>query len=697
MVQFFVGSDVGGTFTDLWVAADGGATRVFKTPTTPDVLGGVIEAVGLAARSFDLSFERFCAEIERFGHGTTVGLNALLTGNAAKTAILTTHGFGDTLEIGRLRRQTSGLNESEFTDPYLRNRNPPLVPRHLVIEIDERIDVNGRIVTPLDQAQARAALRGLAADGVEAIAICTLWATRNPAHENRLRELAREELPQAFVSVSHEISPAVGEYARMSTTAANAALGPLAGRYLASLERRLQDAGMRVPVMMMTCAGGVLPTSVLSDRPAYALFSGPAGGVIGSQATGAQIGLKNILTTDIGGTSFDVGVVVAGKPIMRSEIALAGADIRVLSIDVDSIGAGGGSIASAAFGELRVGPKSAGANPGPACYGRGGSEPTATDADLVLGVLDPDNFLGGRMKLDLGAARRAIETRIARPLGMSVVEAAWGIRQVLDSRMADLLRRMTIERGYDPRDFTLFANGGAGPSHAWVLSAELGLDGFVVPAAATAESAYGTGNADLGFTADRPAYVRVGVQTMPTAAQLGLVAAALQAASNEVAANLERAAPGVRARIECSLAIRFRGQAHHLDVPLESDVFDLTAFQAATRHFEQQYETLFGRGAAFTKAGYEIISVRAVGTAALPPPAQTAKGDKLVAAKSRPVVFDDPHAPLDTAIYLTMRPQAGATVDGPAIIEFPGQSVVVPPARRATADEFGNLHIGRRP
>ena len=695
-MRFFVGSDVGGTFTDLWVAADGGDTRVFKTPTTPDVLGGVIEAVGLAARSFDLSFDQFCAGIARFGHGTTVGLNALLTGSAAKTAILTTCGFGDTLEIGRLRRQTSGLNEAEFTDPYLRNRHPPLVPRRLVIEIDERIDANGAVVVPLDEAQARAALRSLAAEGVEAIAICTLWATRNPAHENRLRALAREILPDAFVSVSHEISPAVGEYARMSTTAANAALGPLAGRYLASLERRLQGAGMRVPVMMMTCAGGVLPTAVLSDRPAYALFSGPAGGVMGSQATGAQIGVKNILTTDIGGTSFDVGVVIAGKPIKRSEIALAGADIRVLSIDVDSIGAGGGSIARAEFGELRVGPQSAGANPGPACYGRGGIEPTATDADLVLGVLDPDNFLGGRMKLDLDAARRAIETRIAKPLGLSVVEAAWGIRQVLDSRMADLLRRMTIERGYDPHDFTLFANGGAGPSHAWVLSTELGLRGFVVPAAATAESAFGTGNADLGFTADRPAYARIGANAAPSAAQLVLVRDALRAAADEVGCNLARAAPGAAARIERSLAIRFRGQAHHLDVKLASGDFDRSAFQDATRRFEQQYETLFGRGASHSQAGYEIISVRANGTAALPPPAQAAAGEKLVAAKTRNVVFDDPRAPLDAAIYLTTRPAAGAAVDGPAIIEFPGQSVVVPPGARAVADAFGNLHVERR-
>jgi N-methylhydantoinase A len=692
-MSFLVGTDVGGTFTDIWVSADDGETRVFKSPTTPDVLGGVLDAIGMAAESYGLSFEAFCTGIARFGHGTTIGLNALLTGNAARTAVLTTRGFGDTLEIGRLRRQTSGMNEVEWTDAKLRNRIPPLVPRSRIVEIDERIDANGNVIAPLDEAQAREALRTL--QRIEAVAVCTLWATVNPVHEKRLRELIDEELPGVFVSLSHEISPGVGEYARMSTTAANAALGPLAGRYLASVEAKLQAAGMRVPVLMMTCAGGVLPTQVLNDRPAYALFSGPAGGVMGSRATAAQIGLDNILTMDVGGTSFDVGVIVKGKPVMRSEISVAGADIRVLSIDVESIGAGGGSMASVEFGELHVGPRSAGANPGPACYGRGGTEPTATDADLVLGVLDPDNFLGGRMKLDMAAARDAIEAKIAKPLGMPLTEAAWGIRQILDSKMADLLRRVTIARGYDPREFTLLANGGAGPSHAWVLCEELGLDGFIVPAAATAESAYGTANSDIGFTGERPAYVRVSPGGKPTAEQLSRVDDALRSAAAEVSANLALAAPMAKTAMERYVSIRFRGQTNHVDVPVGEGAFDAAAFADVARRFEKQYETLFGRGAAFSNAGYEILSVRVMGSAALAPPALATKGEPLVSHKSRKVVFSDPRRPVDAAIYLTTFPETGATVDGPAIIEFPGQSVVVPPGSTARADDFGNLHVTR--
>ena len=692
---FYIGTDVGGTFTDLWIASTSGEARVFKSPTTKDVLGGVIDALKLAAEAFDLSFEALCSQIERFGHGTTVGLNALLTGNAAKTAVLTTRGFADTLEIGRLRRQTSGLNELEMTDAMLRNQHKPLVPRELVIEILERIDANGNVITILDENQARAVIRELKSKNVEAIAICTLFSVTNPAHELRLRDIVREELPDAFVSLSHEISPNIGEYARMSTTVANAALGPVAGRYLSKLESILRDAGMKVPVLMMTCAGGVLPTSVLNDRPVFALFSGPAAGVMGSQAIGALIGNGNVLTTDIGGTSFDVGVIVDGQPITRAEISVAGADMKVRSIDVDSIGAGGGSLAVVELGELRVGPRSAGANPGPVCYGRGGTQPTATDADLVLGVLDPNNFIGGRMKLDVAAATKAIEEKIAKPLGMNVMEAAWGIRKILDSKMADLLRRMTLERGYNPLDFVLLANGGAGPSHAWVLSAELGLDGFIVPAAATAQSAYGTANCDLGFVAERPVYVRVSPGTRPLKDKLDMVASALHSASKEAEALLREAAPGASVHVARRIAIRFRGQTNHLDVALPDDRFDDAAYDRLIGEFGKQYEILFGRGAAFAQAGYEILSVQAAGSAALPPPAAASKGDPLKKAGSRKVVFDDPNNAVETQIFQTVYPPPGSQADGPCIIEFPGQSVVVAPGSRAIADEFGNLHVKR--
>src|SRR5882762_6388818 len=692
-MALFVGTDVGGTFTDLWVSDERGEIRVFKSPTTADVKSGVLDVLKIAAEDRGVSFEAFCADIVRFGHGTTVGLNALLTGRVAKTAILATKGFGDILEIGRMRRQTSGQSEVELTDFTLRNRNPPLVPRRLIYEIDERIDSKGRVIKALDQDRALVALKELASSGIEAVAICLLWSTANPVHERALRDVVKGILPDAFICLSHELSPLVGEYGRMSTTAANAAIGPLAGRYLAALEETLRTAGMRVPLLMMTNAGGVLPVAAIGDRPVFTLFSGPAAGVVGSAVMGRRLGMDNVLTSDIGGTSFDVGIVARGKPILRREVSVGGADIRIPSIDVESIGAGGGSIAAVRFGQLTVGPMSAGANPGPVCYGRGGTEPTVTDADLLLGILDAENFIGGRMWLDADAAARATHDRIAVPLGIGTLEAAWGVREVIDGKMADLLRRMTIQRGYDPHEFTLFANGGAGPSHAWAFARDLGLPGFVVPAAATAQSAYGCGNADLGVTKECAAYLRVGPGAQPDERGLAVIDTTLRRLSEEAEVELVRAGARGEITVERLLAVRFRGQSNVIDVAVETEPFDTDAFRDLARKFEGIYEALFGRGASYGGAGHEIVSARALARGFLQPPAARPQGSPLTYAGTRRVVFDDPTAFLETAIFKTRYPAPDAKLEGPAIVEFPGQSVVVPPGGSAVADEFGNLHV----
>jgi N-methylhydantoinase A len=311
--------------------------------------------------------------------------------------------------------------------------------------------------------------------------------------------------------------------------------------------------------------------------------------------------------------------------------------------------------------------------------------------------LDPENFLGGRMKLDISAARKAIEEHVAQPLGLSVMAAAWGIREVLDNKMADLLRRVTVERGYDPHDFTLLANGGAGPSHAWVLSQELGLPGFVVPAVATTMSAFGTGNSDLGFTSERPIYTRIAPGTSPTPEQLYAIAEALNGAQEEVSKNLKLAAASNAVKTELWVSIRYRGQSHSLDIALKGKGFNRHAYARVLKDFEAQYESLFGRGAAFSSAGVEIISVRATGAAALPPPKRVAEGTPIRRIGTRPVVFDDPDTPLEADIYATIYPKESETVYGPAIIEFPGQSVVVPPGASAIADVFGNLHVRKMP
>lgn len=686
-----IGTDVGGTFTDLWLRSPSGESYVCKSPTTADVVTGVIDAVHMAAELTGLSTRELCEQVDRFGHGTTVGLNALLTGRSAKVGLITTRGFGDVLEIGRLRRGTAGLQGLDLGDYSLRGRTPPLVPRELVVEVTERLDAQGEVLTALDLDSVRRGAQRLKADGVEAVAICLLWATENPDHEIAAAQVVSEILPEAFVSLSHVIAPAVGEYARASTTAANAALGPIAGHYLLELERRLRELGMRAPIMMTTSAGGVVPAATVTSYPVRGLLSGPASCVVAGQSLGEQQGLANVLTMDVGGTSFDVGVVVDGAPLLREDVTFGGADMRVPCVDIASIGAGGGSIASVTGGILSVGPRSAGAVPGPVCYGKGGTEPTTTDADLVLGVLDPERFGSGGIVLDREAAARAIEEKVGRPLGLDAVEAARAIRVVFDAAMSDLLRSVTIERGHDPREFTLVAGGGSGPSHAWALCRELGLEGFLVPATATAQSAYGAGTSDLKTTASRTSYLRLGSGAAPAAEHVETLARAL---AETARAALESIPDPERATLTHTAAVRYHGQAHHLDIAV-AQIPDVPDVAAMLERFESEYELLFGHGSGFREAGFEILSVRSV---AAQPSADRSAGEQTTGERFevrgvRPVVFDDPAAPEDTVVYGCRWPAADQRVEGPCLIQLPGCVVVVPPGGAAETDSTGVIHV----
>ncbi|GAA4483895.1 hydantoinase/oxoprolinase family protein [Rhodococcus olei] len=684
-----IGTDVGGTFTDLWLRSPTGESWVCKSPTTLDVVTGVVDALRVAARTVGKDVRELCSQVTRFGHGTTVGLNALLTGRTARTGLITTAGFGDVLEIGRLRRGTAGLQGLELGDYHLRGRIPPLVPRTRVVEVEERVDSDGLIRTPLVEISALAAIEQLRALKVDSVAVCLLWATENPAHERTVAELIKRELPEVFLSLSHEIAPSVGEYARASTTVANAALGPIAGHYLTRLEDELAALGMTAPIMMTTNAGGVVPARTVTERPVSNLLSGPASCVVAGQKLGAELDARNVLIMDVGGTSFDVGVVVGGIALMRDEVTFGGADMRVPSIDIASIGAGGGSIASVDGGVLSVGPRSAGAQPGPVCYGKGGAEPTTTDADLVLGVLDPAQFGSGGIVLDRDAAAAAIENKVGRPLGLSAVEAARAIRVVFDNAMADLLRAVTIERGHDPREFTLVAGGGSGPSHAWALCRETGLSGFVVPATATAASAFGAGTSDLKTTASRTAYRRILPETGPSDDDAKVIVAALAETRERALATIP---DSERATVTNVASVQYFGQAHHLDIALP-DTVDTTAVKALLDDFEREYEQLWGAGSGFTEAGFEILSVRSV--AALPATDVTGGGggDVFVKVGTRPVVFDDADNPDDTAVYEVRSPASGQQITGPALISLPGCVVVVPPGSIATTDDSGLIHV----
>lgn len=684
-----VGTDVGGTFTDLWLRSPDGRSLVCKSPTTSDVVTGVVNALRVASGLAGLAVEDLCSRVTRFGHGTTVGLNALLTGRAARVGLITTAGFGDVLEIGRLRRGTAALEGLELGDYALRGLTEPLVPRRSVVEVTERIGSRGQVITPLDLDSVRASVDALRDDAIKAVAVCLLWATENPAHEIAVAEIVGERMPGAFVSVSHLIAPTVGEYARASTTAANAALGPIAGDYLAVLGAELAKLGMRAPIMMTTSAGGVVPAAALRATPVTGLLSGPASCVVAGQALGTRLARPDVLTLDVGGTSFDVGVVVQGVPLLREDVTFGGADMRMPSVDVASIGAGGGSIAAVSGGVLTVGPRSAGATPGPVCYGKGGVEPTATDADLVLGVLDPSRFGSGGIVLDVEAAGRAIDDRVGKPLGLSTVEAARAIREVLDSAMADLLRSVTIERGHDPREFLVVAGGGSGPSHAWALCRELGLEGFVVPATATAQSAFGAGTSDLRTTASRTCYVRLSGGVRPDASHAALVAEALADTAHRALSTIPESDATT---LSYSAAVRYHGQAHHLDVGLERAP-DAAALSGLLERFEADYETLFGKGAGYREAGFEILSVRAIAAQHSAAPASSTSSQLFETRDVRRVVFDDPDAPRDCVVYGCDWPSADQHVAGPCLIQLPGCVVVVPPGGTADTDSLGAIHV----
>ncbi|MFZ1995028.1 MAG: hydantoinase/oxoprolinase family protein [Solirubrobacteraceae bacterium] len=690
---FDVGSDVGGTFTDLWVRDSDGATTVVKSPTTADLVGGVVTALRCAAEAYGLEVVEFCRRVRRFGHGTTVGLNALLTGRAGRTAVITTLGFADTLEIGRMKRQFSGLSDADVSDYMKRSRTPPIVPRRLVLEVPERVDRTGAVLAPLHEDDARSVVEAALDDDVQAVAICTLWSSANPSHENRLRRLVHEARPSLPVSVSHEVAPSVGEYARMSTTAANAALKPVMSSYLTRLRTTLGELGVDVPVLMMSGAGGVVPAEHLAEVPVAALLSGPAAGVVACQQLGRLMGVDRILTTDIGGTSFDVGLVVNGAPLMASDFSFGGVDIRMPCVDVRSIGAGGGSIASVAFGGLTVGPHSAGADPGPACYGRGGRLATATDADIVLGLLADGDHIGGTVILDRAAAEHAISRDVAKPLGIGVERAAWGIRHVLDNRMADLLRQVTIERGHDPRSFTMFAGGGSGPSHGWALARELGLTELVVPATATVQSAFGAGTSDIMVTSERPVHLRLRPDAELDAAQAEQLRRAIaDTAAEVIQAPLGGMAAGDPLLLQ-TVAVRYLGQSHHLHVPVAAEASTTGSLHEGIERFESAYEALFGRGAGYRTAGFEVVAVRALATRALSEAISRPTGGPIRRVGLRSVWFDDPDHPVQAHVYAAEFPAPGQRVSGPCLITYPGQTAVVPPGATAESDAFGNLIV----
>lgn len=697
MMQFIVGVDIGGTFTDCVVVDQEGTVTIGKALSTPgDFSKGALNAIADAARSVGLKgAEELLSCTRLFFHACTIGDNTLITRAGAKTGLIMTKGFGDILHMMR-GKIAEGLTENEIAHRSALDKPEPFVPRKLIEEVPERIDYKGSALIRLNVQAAEQAIERLLSKGVESVAVCFLWSIMNDFHEKQLAEILKKKYPTLFFTLSSEVAPFLGEYERTATTVFNAYIGPKISTYLQNLQSILKTKGLRREPLIMQAYGGVLGIEATCKNAVGVIESGPAAGAVGTRHLGEHIGETNILATDMGGTTFKVSIVRDGvierdyKPVILRHSILS------TKIWVESIGAGGGSIAwiHPETSLLKVGPQGAGASPGPVCYGLGGEEPTVSDADLILGYLNEDYFLGGRMRLDKKKTLEAIREKIAKPLKMSEIEAASGIYRIANSHMSDLIRKATVEKGHDPRSFVLFAFGGAGPVHASRYAAELGIKQVVIPLTASVHGATGLISSDVVYEYGKSDHVVVPV------------------ASSRVNENfstlLRRALNDLRSagfndgdvQVKRSVDMRYRYQVHELNVPFavgtstitEKDMEDLYA------RFDELYEKAFGQGSGYREAGKEILTFRLTATGVLKKPdirrEPVKKSDGAHALKAhREVYFEEERKFIPTRVYNFEKMRPGMSFPGPAIIETPVTTLVVNPNDRAAMDEFRNIRI----
>jgi N-methylhydantoinase A len=698
-MKFHVASDIGGTFTDTVVLDSDGRIGRYKSSTVPsNPAEGVLNTIRDAAAERGMTVRDFLGAVEMFSHGTTVATNAMLEGQRVPVGLITTRGFGDTLSIMR-GFKSIGLDESEIKQFRTLVKQPVAVPKHCTAEVTERIDYAGRTVLRLDEQDARRAIRELGEQGIRDFAVVLLWSFVNDSHERRIAELIRDAYPGATVTLSSSLLPRVGEYQRALTTAINAGLRPILKKALNSFEHTLVAEGLRVEPFLMQSNGGLATFSEIETRAAATVMSGPVGGVTASQYLGSLRNRPNIVTTDMGGTSFDVGLIIDGKPVMSNTTLIGRDELALPSVAVRAVGAGAGSIATVEGTTLRVGPESAKAVPGPACYGRGGTLPTVADADLVLGYLNAENFLGGRLRIDIDKARDAIRRHVAEPLGMTVEDAAEGIKTIVDAKMADLIRQMTVQQGYDPADFALFAYGGAGPLHAFSYGAEMRAKEIVVPLTASVHSAFGVGCSDLTVVEEvsRPMQTPPGVTDYTDALPATEFTRVYRRLEEAAAAKLATAGADPTAiAFERVVEMRFRTQIHVLPVVIGPGEVTGQDIDSAVHRFVDQYESRFGKGSAFVEGGVEITTFRVIATSAVIRPRLDtgigrSDGGPLVARGHRRVYARGSWTEAD--IFTAEQLFVGATITGLAIVEMPDTTVVVGEGQTATVDQVGSLVI----
>jgi 5-oxoprolinase (ATP-hydrolysing) len=685
-----LGVDVGGTFTDLIYLDDEGAVRVHKVPSTPAdpsaaTMAGALElcsAAGVEPR-----------DVGQFFHGTTVATNIIIEHTGAEVGLITTRGFRDILHIARHKKP---LNWSNFQDlPW---QSHPLARRRHRIPVTERVTApEGDVLVPLDEDEVRAAVRTLKAAGVEAVAICFLFSFLNPAHERRAKEIVLEELPDAFLSVRHEVLPQYREYEGFSTVCLNAYVGPKVSRYVRGLAAAMRERGFAGDLHLMTSAGGVMTAEGAAEKPVSTLFSGPVAGLIGGIWVGRTAGTPSVISLDVGGTSADIGVAPGGEVRMRHLLDTKVGDYHAMipMVEMDAIGAGGGSIAYVdAGGIFRVGPRSAGADPGPACYGRGGTEPTATDCLLALGRIPAAGLLGGRLPLDEAAARAAIETHLAAKLGTSVEEAALDALKIQTHTMVQAIEENSVRRGYDPRDFTLVAFGGGGPLYACDIAQELGIPGIVIPPHPGITSAMGLLATDVAYD-----FVKTKMELLDQVDRDALQDD-FRALEEQAAAQLARDGfTGEQAFVERFADCRYVGQGYELRIPLPAGDIDASWLERARETFHEHHQRRYYRR--YDEAPIQLVNIRTVGAGLLPElalarlpaaagtdPSEAQTGESEVAF----VVAGDVRW-LATRRYDRALLRAGHEVAGPAIVHQFDSTTVVNPGLVARVDPVGNLLI----
>ena len=697
MTDLICGIDTGGTFTDCVVIDADGRIVTAKASSTPrDFSQGVLDALDLIAQKLGLTTEAVLRRTARLALGTTVGTNALVQRRGAKVGLITTKGHRDVIHIMRGARGVPGLASEKVLHFPESNKPDPLVPKTLIAEVSERVDCKGAVVVELNELEAEQAIRRLVSKGVEAIAICFLWSFKHPEHERRVKAMAEKLAPGVFVCCSVDLVPRWGEYERTAATVINAYLGPVTAAYMERVGRRVGAAGLATPVQVMQCGGGVVPATQAARKSFLTLDSGPVAGVLASQFLGDALGHKHVIATDMGGTSFDVGLVYDGSPVASYQSVVHQYEYFVPRIDIRSIGSGGGSIIwlDETSGSLRVGPVSAGADPGPVCYGRGGRQPTMTDAAVVLGYLDPSHFLGGRLRLDREAAMASFAP-LAERLGMGVPETASGAARVVEHQMADLIRKVTVQKGYDPRDFVVFAYGGAGPVHAGVYAHELGARSVIVPLGGICSlwSALGAASADL-------LHIHEAVDIQPNPFDPARVNGRFaQLEAQGVAQLREDAIDLSTARMLRSADMRYKGQINEVEVAVPEGTLDAAALEQLISDFHRRYESLYGPGAGFREARVEIVTYR-VRTSAVSPkprlkpaPEHGATPSVEARAPTRSVYWSESGRFEATPVYWGEKLAAGNCVSGPAIIQVPDTTIVVHPGQSARIDPYGNVLI----